>query len=830
MRRSRIRRFMPGPLVLAMVLGALVVPPSLLASRQDGARTAGPAAIPAAAPSFSFTVGGDFNQTSATDATLSAIGGMGSAYTLAIGDLSYQPGQAESVWCDYVKQRVGASYPFELVSGDHEDHDGNPAQSEGDINEYRTCLPNRMAGMQGDYAKEYWFDYPSSAPLVRTIMISPGITLDGGTYRYKPGEARWDWLVGAIDGARAAGIPWVVVGMHKPCLSMGLIATCGAGSELYNLLVEKRVDLTFHGHDHTYQRTKQIAHASACASIDPEGAYKAACVADDGADDTYTKGRGPVSVVVGTGGGALFDIDAGDPQAGYFARHMGDNDASKKHGVLRFDVSPTAITGQYASGQAGAFSDTFTIAGTTVLGASPSVLSFAGQPTSTASAQKTVTVSNASGAPVAITSAAVAGGNAQDFLEASDACSGATLAPGASCNMAVSFLPTAAGLRSAQLVVTNAVSPLTVPLSGTGTPNALSFDPPTVAFDGQAPGGQSPPRTVTLTNRGDDPVTVGTVSVAGPGAADFTVTGCEGRTLEPDEQCSLSVTFHPTRTGLRTATLVVSSDQPGSPYAVALSGMGGGGAGGGGYWLVASDGGIFAFGDAAFHGSTGAIRLAKPIIGMAPTPTGNGYWLSASDGGIFAFGDARFLGSTGDIALAQPIVAMTPTPTGNGYWLLARDGGIFAFGDAGFFGSTGDLKLTQPIVAMAPTPTGGGYWLVAADGGIFAFGDAAFLGSTGHLKLVRPIVTMSATPTGNGYWLVASDGGIFAFGDAAFHGSTGAIRLVKPIVGMTATPSGQGYWLVASDGGIFAFGDAVFLGSTGAIKLNQPIVGLAVRP
>ena len=36
-----------------------------------------------------------------------------------------------------------------------------------------------------------------------------------------------------------------------------------------------------------------------------------------------------------------------------------------------------------------------------------------------------------------------------------------------------------------------------------------------------------------------------------------------------------------------------------------------------------------------------------PIVGMAATPTGRGYWLVASDGGIFTFGDASFHGSTG---------------------------------------------------------------------------------------------------------------------------------------------------------------------------------------
>ena len=86
---------------------------------------------------------------------------------------------------------------------------------------------------------------------------------------------------------------------------------------------------------------------------------------------------------------------------------------------------------------------------------------------------------------------------------------------------------------------------------------------------------------------------------------------------------------------------------------------------------------------------------------MAATPTGNGYWLVASDGGIFTFGDAHFYGSTGGIHLNQPIVGMQATPRGQGYWLVARDGGIFTFGDAKFFGSTGAIHLNQPIVGMA---------------------------------------------------------------------------------------------------------------------------------
>ena len=85
-----------------------------------------------------------------------------------------------------------------------------------------------------------------------------------------------------------------------------------------------------------------------------------------------------------------------------------------------------------------------------------------------------------------------------------------------------------------------------------------------------------------------------------------------------------------------------------------------------GYWLVASDGGIFSFGDAAFHGSEGGVRLNQPIVGMASTPDGRGYWLVASDGGIFSFGDAAFHGSEGGVRLNQPIVGMAATPDGRG--------------------------------------------------------------------------------------------------------------------------------------------------------------------
>ena len=74
--------------------------------------------------------------------------------------------------------------------------------------------------------------------------------------------------------------------------------------------------------------------------------------------------------------------------------------------------------------------------------------------------------------------------------------------------------------------------------------------------------------------------------------------------------------------------------------------------------MVASDGGIFDFGDAGFFGSAGSIPLNKPVVGMAATLDGHGYWIAATDGGIFNYGDANFSGSEGGVVLNKPVVGV----------------------------------------------------------------------------------------------------------------------------------------------------------------------------
>jgi hypothetical protein len=86
-----------------------------------------------------FTAVGDFVASSNTDAVLDAIDTSQSDLTLALGDLSYGTAGAEHAWCDFVTDRVGRGYPFELLAGNHEGNGFN-----GNINDFSACLTSYL--------------------------------------------------------------------------------------------------------------------------------------------------------------------------------------------------------------------------------------------------------------------------------------------------------------------------------------------------------------------------------------------------------------------------------------------------------------------------------------------------------------------------------------------------------------------------------------------------------------------------------------------------------------------------------------------------------------
>lgn len=169
---------------------------------------------------------------------------------------------------------------------------------------------------------------------------------------------------------------------------------------------------------------------------------------------------------------------------------------------------------------------------------------------------------------------------------------------------------------------------------------------------------------------------------------------------------------------------------------------------GNGYWIFTDRGRALSFGAATDQEDLVDLGVASSlngaVVASAATPSGLGAYMVAADGGVFAVGDAEFHGSMGSTPLNGPVVGVAPDPDGVGYWLVADDGGIFAF-EAGFQGSMGGTPLNAPVVGAVAF--GDGYLMVGADGGIFNFSDQAFLGSLGDNPPSQAVGAVAGFPT-----------------------------------------------------------------------------------
>jgi hypothetical protein len=214
-----------------------------------------------------------------------------------------------------------------------------------------------------------------------------------------------------------------------------------------------------------------------------------------------------------------------------------------------------------------------------------------------------------------------------------------------------------------------------------------------------------------------------------------------------------------------------------------------------GYWLDASDGGVFSYGDTQFYGSIPGLglnpagsglpnSLNAPIVGMVPSNDDGGYFMVASDGGVFAFGDAHFAGSCPGIGgCSGKAVAVIPDHSGNAYWLVTSTGNVYTFGDAPNFGAPGQGTVTS----AAATPDGKGYWILLGNGEVFAYGDAANDGApdSSNFNPFDPASSIFATSDGGGYWVSSAAGAVFNYGDAPADGDMSGTHLNGPIIAAT---------------------------------------------
>ena len=210
---------------------------------------------------------------------------------------------------------------------------------------------------------------------------------------------------------------------------------------------------------------------------------------------------------------------------------------------------------------------------------------FGGQAVDSTSPATSIVVTNLAGTAVTPAAAAVVGADAADFAVAADGCAGVALARDESCTIEVTFAPTGQAVRTARLVVGHdtAGPDLAVGLRGTGTaPPALpgiDVRPASLDLGRVRVGVAGPVQQVTVTSTGEAPLQVSGVALGGAGADQFrtTTNTCAQAVLDQGTSCTIGVGLLPTVAGDAVASLDITSNAPGSPSSVALTGTGVGG-------------------------------------------------------------------------------------------------------------------------------------------------------------------------------------------------------------------------------------------------------------
>jgi uncharacterized repeat protein (TIGR01451 family) len=233
-------------------------------------------------------------------------------------------------------------------------------------------------------------------------------------------------------------------------------------------------------------------------------------------------------------------------------------------------------------------SRTFTLAGVGVIPApqiqlSPNFLNFGTVLGGGDGATLPVTISNHGTANLVLNSASITGTAAAEFA-VSGSCTpfSAVVAPGASCELRVTFDPTAAGTRTANIAVSsNAGPPQGITLTGVGVipaprillnTSGVSF--PTIPIGGTS--FASTPPNITVTNTGNANLVISSINLTGMNASEFAVRNqnCTFGPIAPNATCVFDLAFSPTATGSRSAQLFLSANATSGPVQLVGTGTG----------------------------------------------------------------------------------------------------------------------------------------------------------------------------------------------------------------------------------------------------------------
>jgi len=221
---------------------------------------------------------------------------------------------------------------------------------------------------------------------------------------------------------------------------------------------------------------------------------------------------------------------------------------------------------QTFGGSTDAFISKIAPASAAAVSASPFSLEFSGEPLGTTAPAQTVLLRNMGSATLTIASITAL----SNFAE-TDNCSSSVPAAG-SCTLSVTFTPSAVGTLTGSLTISDdaAGSPHVISLSGTGLGAVAALTPGSLTFPGKTVGSSSAAQTVTLTNPGNESLSISDIEIAG----DYAQTNNCSATLAAAASCTFNVTFTPITTGTRSGMLTITDSAGGSPHSVALTGTG----------------------------------------------------------------------------------------------------------------------------------------------------------------------------------------------------------------------------------------------------------------
>src|SRR5205823_5894006 len=95
-----------------------------------------------------------------------------------------------------------------------------------------------------------------------------------------------------------------------------------------------------------------------------------------------------------------------------------------------------------------------------------------------------------------------------------------------------------------------------------------------LSFSGRIVGTTSAAQPVMLTSSGNGPLNISSIAITGTNNGDFAQTNNCGTSLAANSSCTINVTFTPSASGTRTATLAVTDNASNSPQTASLTGTG----------------------------------------------------------------------------------------------------------------------------------------------------------------------------------------------------------------------------------------------------------------